>query len=124
MLRLVPAVLRRIFPFSSEAKDLWFQRRNLGKRYDSYQWQKLFWLGLGMLPYAFRRGHRKGDEASLDRDRVVSTSTPKLRKPATLGESFTVLRFRPLEAVSFVRHFAVDNKIVGLAFENQDIAAG
>ncbi|MCC8970520.1 MULTISPECIES: hypothetical protein [Bradyrhizobium] len=55
-LRLVPAVCRRVLPFSREAKDLWFKRRNLGKRYDSYQWQKLFWMGLGMLPYALISG--------------------------------------------------------------------
>lgn len=51
-LRIVPVFGRRAFRFSAEAKDLWFQRRGLGKRYDSYQWQKLFWMGLGMLPYA------------------------------------------------------------------------
>ncbi|MGL3213599.1 hypothetical protein [Bradyrhizobium sp. BR 1433] len=33
-LRLVPAVCRRVLPFSREAKDLWFKRRNLGKRYE------------------------------------------------------------------------------------------
>jgi hypothetical protein len=61
-LRLVPAVIRRVLPFSSEAKDLWFKRRNLGKRYDSYQWQKLFWMGLGMLPYALiSRGLGRGE---------------------------------------------------------------
>jgi hypothetical protein len=55
-LRLVPAVLRRVFPFSRAAKDVWFQRRNLAKRYDSYQWQKLFWMGLGMLACALATG--------------------------------------------------------------------
>lgn len=51
-LRIVPTIARHVLPFSREAKDLWFQRRNLGKRHDSYQWQKLFWMGLGMLAYA------------------------------------------------------------------------
>jgi hypothetical protein len=51
-LRIVPAVLRRVLPFSAEAKATWAERRNLAKRYDSYQWQKLFWIGLGILPYA------------------------------------------------------------------------
>ncbi|MHC2336521.1 hypothetical protein [Bradyrhizobium sp. USDA 4454] len=61
-LRLVPAVCRRILPFSRKAKDLWFKRRNLGKRYDSCQWQKLFWIGLGMLPYAMiSRGLGRGE---------------------------------------------------------------
>jgi len=50
-LRLIPAVLRRCLPFSREAKDIWAQRRNVARQHDSYQWQKLFWIGLGMLPY-------------------------------------------------------------------------
>jgi hypothetical protein len=52
MLRVVPAVLRRVLPFSVEAKKLWAERRQIAKRHDSYQWQKLFWMGLGLLPYA------------------------------------------------------------------------
>ena len=51
-LRVVPAVLRHILPFSVEAKTIWAERRNIAKQYDSYQWQKLFWIGLGLLPYA------------------------------------------------------------------------
>ena len=51
-LRLVPAVLRLVLPFSREAKDIWFQRRQIAKLHDSYQWQKLLWVGLGLLAYA------------------------------------------------------------------------
>lgn len=51
-LRVVPAVLRRVLPFSVEAKEIWAARRNIAKQHDSYQWQKLFWIGLGLLPYA------------------------------------------------------------------------
>lgn len=51
-LRMVPAVLRLVLPFSAEAKAVWAERRQIAKRYDSYQWQKLFWIGLGLLPYA------------------------------------------------------------------------
>src|SRR5262249_52568688 len=51
-LRLVPVVLRRALPFTAEAKVTWEERRFLAKRYDSYQWQKLFWIGLGLLPHA------------------------------------------------------------------------
>src|SRR5262245_37312629 len=52
MLRVVPAVLRRALPFSAEAKKIWAERRTLAKLHDSYQWQKLFWIGLGLLPHA------------------------------------------------------------------------
>jgi hypothetical protein len=50
-LRLVPAVIRRLVPFSNDVRVLWAERRVLAKRYDSYQWQKLFWLGLGLGSY-------------------------------------------------------------------------
>jgi hypothetical protein len=52
-LRVVPAIMRRVLPFSAEAKAVWAERRALAKRYDSYQWRKLLWLGLGMLPHLF-----------------------------------------------------------------------
>ena len=52
MLRVVPAVVRRVLPFSVQAKEIWAQRRDIAKQDDSYQWQKLFWIGLGLLPYA------------------------------------------------------------------------
>jgi hypothetical protein len=48
LLRLVPAVLRRLLPFSAETQEVWRERRRLGKRYDSYQWRKLLWIGLGI----------------------------------------------------------------------------
>jgi hypothetical protein len=51
-LRVAPAVLRRALPFSDEAKKIWAERRNIAKQHDSYQWRKLFWIGLGLLPYA------------------------------------------------------------------------
>lgn len=51
-LRLIPAVLRKVLPFSSEVKAIWLERRQLAKSYDSYQWQKLFWVGIGLAGYA------------------------------------------------------------------------
>ena len=51
-LRVVPAVLRLVLPFSAKANNIWAERRGLAKQYDSYQWQKLLWIGLGLLPYA------------------------------------------------------------------------
>jgi hypothetical protein len=48
MVRLGPAVVRRAIPFSPEAQSIWMRRRALAKRYDSYQWRKLFWVGLGL----------------------------------------------------------------------------
>jgi hypothetical protein len=48
-LRIVPGVLRRALPFSQAVKEVWAERRALARRYDSYQWRKLFGLGLGWL---------------------------------------------------------------------------
>jgi len=49
--RVVPAIARHVLPLSSELKAEWFNQRALAKRYDSYQWRKLFWLGLGLAGY-------------------------------------------------------------------------
>jgi hypothetical protein len=51
MLRVLPAVARRVIPFSADLQQHWFMRRQLAKRYDSYQWQKLFWFGIGLTIY-------------------------------------------------------------------------
>jgi hypothetical protein len=51
-LRLLPAILRKALPFSREVSALWFERRQTAKRFDSYQWQKLIWFGIGLAGYA------------------------------------------------------------------------
>jgi hypothetical protein len=61
-LRVGPAVLRKVLPFSTEAKQIWFDRRQIAKLHDSYQWQKLFWVGLGLSPYAAAGGGLRTDE--------------------------------------------------------------
>jgi len=48
-LRLLPAVFRKVLPFGREVKAIWTQRRQAAKRYDSYQWRKLIWFGIGMV---------------------------------------------------------------------------
>jgi hypothetical protein len=63
-LRVGPAILRMILPFSREAKEIWFQRRQIAKLHDSYQWQKLLWIGIGMLVFAATGGGlRAGEQA-------------------------------------------------------------
>jgi hypothetical protein len=61
-LRVVPAVLRLALPFSAEAKAIWAERRALAKRYDSYQWKKLFWIALGLLLYLVFAGNARNSE--------------------------------------------------------------
>ena len=57
LLRLGTAMLRRLIPVSRAVKHAWFQNRLLAKRHDSYQWQKLLWIGFGILLYAGLRAH-------------------------------------------------------------------
>jgi hypothetical protein len=64
-LRVGPAVLRKLLPFSAEARQIWSDRRQIAKVHDSYQWQKLFWVGLGLLPYAVVGGGLRTGEAVL-----------------------------------------------------------
>jgi len=62
-LRVVPALLRGVLAFSAEARSIWFQRRQIAKLHDSYQWQKLFWIGLGLLAFAaIGGGLRTGEQ--------------------------------------------------------------
>ncbi len=56
-LRLGPVMVRRLMPFSKEVHLIWGERRQLAKRFDSYQWQKLFWMGIGMAGYAMIWGN-------------------------------------------------------------------
>jgi hypothetical protein len=50
-LRVVPAVLRKLFRVSSARAGIWAERRRVAKRFDSYQWRKLLWMGLGLAVY-------------------------------------------------------------------------
>ena len=52
-LRVIPAVFRKLFPLSHEVKMAWMERRTLTKLYDSYQWKKLSWFGIGLLASVF-----------------------------------------------------------------------
>jgi hypothetical protein len=59
LLRVIPAFVRLALPFSRQAKEIWSERRFLAKRYDSYQWQKLFWIGLGLLLFVIAAGEAR-----------------------------------------------------------------
>jgi Na+/H+ antiporter NhaD/arsenite permease-like protein len=59
-LRFIPALLRRVLPFSREAQARWTAQRQRAKHYDSYQWRKLFWIGSGLGAFAVWSGHLRG----------------------------------------------------------------
>lgn len=50
-LRIVPAIVRHVLPFSEDLQAHWFRHRLLAKRFDSFQWRKLLWFGLGLAAY-------------------------------------------------------------------------
>jgi hypothetical protein len=50
-LRIMPVFLRKLLPPSREVKAVWDERRQIAKQYDSFQWQKLFFIGLGLAGY-------------------------------------------------------------------------
>lgn len=59
-LKLVPALVRVLLPFPEAAQKYWANHRLLGKRYDSYQLRKLFWIGLGLSGHAALFGNFAG----------------------------------------------------------------
>jgi hypothetical protein len=50
-LRIAPVFARKLLPLSPEVKAVWAERRQLAKRYDSFQWQKLVFIGVGLASY-------------------------------------------------------------------------
>ena len=64
MLRLGPAFARRLVRFSPAVQAAWMRRRQLAKRYDSYQWRKLFWIGAGLMAYCAFSGELLGPALS------------------------------------------------------------
>jgi hypothetical protein len=65
LLRLIPAALRLVLPFSGSARASWVEKRQLAKTYDSYQLRKLFWFGLGLAIYLAFSGDRKIPEIAV-----------------------------------------------------------
>jgi hypothetical protein len=64
-LRLVPVVVRKVLPFSERVTAVWVQRRQIAKRFDSYQWRKLVWFGVGLSTYAIASRQIDGPGAVL-----------------------------------------------------------
>ena len=64
-LRVGPALVRRAIPFSKEVQEQWALRRYWAKLYDSYQWQKLLWIGLGLAAGAAWKGPVDGYEMTV-----------------------------------------------------------
>jgi len=48
-LKAFTAVARKVLPTTPAVRATWEWRRNLARYYDSYQWRKLVWFGVGIL---------------------------------------------------------------------------
>lgn len=71
LLRLAPIIARKALPFSTAVKAAWFDQRQLAKRYDSYQWAKLLWIGIGVGAYAVYAGRLRAQEGTLALTSIV-----------------------------------------------------
>lgn len=56
-LRLIPAIARKMIPFSGTVRGCWTENRQFAKDFDSYQWQKLVWFGVGLAGYVMSSGY-------------------------------------------------------------------
>jgi hypothetical protein len=48
-IKVFAAVSRKVVPVSTLVRSHWEWRRNLARYYDSYQWRKLLWFGIGII---------------------------------------------------------------------------
>ena len=48
-IKVLAAVARRVSSASAVVRSHWEWRRNLARHYDSYQWRKLLWFGVGIM---------------------------------------------------------------------------
>jgi hypothetical protein len=71
-MRVAPAVVRQAVPFGETLRTTWSERRQLAKRFDSYQWQKLLWIGLGMTLFVWQSGRQSTPVVALALFSVVS----------------------------------------------------
>jgi hypothetical protein len=54
-IKAIAAIGRRLLPVSATTRSHWDHRRVLASHYDSYQWRKLLWFGLGLVGAAAAR---------------------------------------------------------------------
>jgi hypothetical protein len=59
-IRVVPMVLRKVLLSQSGVHVVWAEQRRMAKRFDSYQWQKLLWIGIGLMVYSLVSGRFSG----------------------------------------------------------------
>ena len=48
-IKMIAAVARRVVSASARVRSHWEWRRKFARHYDSYQWRKLLWFGIGIM---------------------------------------------------------------------------
>jgi hypothetical protein len=87
LLRLGTAVLRKVVPISAELREAWSVRRRIAKLYDSYQWRKLLWIGVGLALYVVVSGHYRTVAVGLALFCLFSGAVATVRWRAVAGDS-------------------------------------
>jgi hypothetical protein len=87
LLRVVPAVVRRVVPFSAELLEAWYVRRRTAKAYDSYQWRKLVWIGAGLALYVAILGQHRPVHIALSMFCLVTGAVATVRWRAVAADS-------------------------------------
>jgi hypothetical protein len=87
LLRVGPAVLRKLLPFSAELREAWSVRRRIAKLYDSYQWRKLLWIGAGLALYVVVSGHYRPVSVALALFCLVAGAAATVRWRAVAADS-------------------------------------
>jgi len=87
LLRVVPAVVRKVVSFSAELLEAWYVRRRMAKAYDSYQWRKLIWIGAGLALYFAISGQHRPVHIALSMFCLVAGAGATVRWHAVAADS-------------------------------------
>jgi hypothetical protein len=87
LLRVIPAVIRKVLPFSAALREAWSVRRRIAKLYDSYQWQKLTWIGVGLSLYLVASGQGRPMQIALAAFCLVTGACATMRWRVVAADS-------------------------------------
>jgi hypothetical protein len=87
LLRIFPAIARKVIPFSAQLKEAWSVRRRTAKLYDSYQWRKVLWIGAGLALYIVVSGDSPSEHVALSAVCLIAGAVAMMKWQAILSDS-------------------------------------
>jgi hypothetical protein len=87
LLRVGLAAVRKVVPFSAELREAWSARRRTAKLYDSYQWRKLMWIGVGLAFYVAVSGRYWPVQIALSMFCLITGASATVRWRAVAADS-------------------------------------